>query len=370
MYCYEFCKYKNHCDVQLDILALKKLYTVKIWLILALHVWCTVSALGYLFKMKLSVEDDSDVLKNCSIGAVKSEVIAQYKIEKYFINQIMVCVVNAVLIISTVGLNGISVLTIQKSPSLKEKVCYFLILIQSSIDLTVGLVGLPLHLYFVISELLGVAKCLLNLLTVQILLYLNASSLAVLSAMTFERYYGVLHPILHRTRVTKRRMLIFILCVMVFMLLSIVLWFTYLSLFVFLVYAALVFLLLYTGYAYTRIFMVARKKLGHSGNRPGIVEPNQTTANKRSFLKELKLAKSCFLVLICYMIFFIPGPVVYFVNANSDTQSIRRIKRSWVVSLFAVNSSLNSLIFFWAKSMLRKEATKILKRICCPHNSS
>ena len=106
--------------------------------------------------MTLSVVNDSDVLKNCSVGAAKSEVILQFKTDKYFINQIMVCVVNAVLIISTIGLNGISVLTIQKSHSLKEKVCYFLILIQSSIDLTVGLVGLPLHLYFVISELCGV----------------------------------------------------------------------------------------------------------------------------------------------------------------------------------------------------------------------
>ena len=209
----------------------------------------------------------------------------------------------------------------------------------------------------------------MNLLTIQIILYLNASSLAVLSAMTFERYYGILYPIFHRTRITQRRMLIFIFCVMIFMLLSIVLWFTYTTYFAYLVYATLVFLLLYTGYAYTRIFMVARKKLGHSGNRLVAVEPNQTKTNKRSFLKELKLAKSCFLVLICYMLCFIPGPLVYIIQAENETQSIRRIKRSWVVSLFAVNSSLNSLIFFWAKSMLRNETMKILKRIFCCHRN-
>ena len=84
--------------------------------------------------MKFSGGNESEVLKNCSI----SEVILQFESNKYFVNQIIVCVINSVFIIFTVGLNGSSILTILKTPALKEtvllKVCYFLILVQSCIQ--------------------------------------------------------------------------------------------------------------------------------------------------------------------------------------------------------------------------------------------
>lgn len=112
---------------------------------------------------------------------------------------------NCVLIITIVGLNGVSILTIHKSPALKQKVYYYLILLQSCADLTVDVVGLPLHVYFVVSELLGVASCLVNFLSIQIMICISCFSLAVLSAITLERYYGTLYPILHRTKMTKRK---------------------------------------------------------------------------------------------------------------------------------------------------------------------
>ena len=128
------------------------------------------------------------------------------------------------------------------------------------------------------------------------------------------------------------------------------------------------FLTATTGYAYIRIFIVGRQKLGHSGNRPGAAEQTQAGLNKkRSFVRELKLAKSCFLVFICYLICFIPGPLIYFIEPENDTHIIRRVKRNWILTLFALNSSLNSLIFFWAKPMLKKEAIKVLKRLCHQH---
>jgi hypothetical protein len=153
-----------------------------------------------------------------------------------------------------------------------------------------------------------------------------------------------------------------------FMFISIVLWLNYSMVFTIVVYAALVFLLLSTEYAYIRIFIVGRQKLGHSGNRPGAAEQTQAGLNKkRSFVRELKLAKSCFLVFICYLICFIPGPLIYFIEPENDTHIIRRVKRNWILTLFALNSSLNSLIFFWAKPMLKKEAIKVLKRLCHQH---
>ena len=297
---------------------------------------------------------------------VKQEQSVKSGTENYFVNQIAVSVINCVLVVTIVGLNGVSILTIVKTPVLKQKVCYFLILVQSCVDLTVGVIGLPLHIYFLISELLSVASCFINFLAIQITLCMNGLSLVVLSAITLERYYGILHPLLHRTKMTKRKIRIYIIFVSLFMFFSIVLWFTYSTLFAVVTYAALVLLLLFTTFAYARIFVVGRQKLGHSRNRLAVAEQNQAGLGlneKRSFLRELKLAKSCFLVLICYVVCFIPGPMVYLIAPENDTPGIRRIKRSWIMSLFALNSSLNSLIFFWAKPMLRNEAKKVLKKL-------
>ena len=72
--------------------------------------------------MKFSGGNESEVLKNCSIGAIISEVILQFRSNKYSVNQIIICVINSVFIIFTVGLNGISILTILKTPALKDKV--------------------------------------------------------------------------------------------------------------------------------------------------------------------------------------------------------------------------------------------------------
>ena len=48
--------------------------------------------------------------------------------------------------ISTILLNSVAILTISKSSQLKEKLCYFLVLVQSSLDLLVGVIIQPLFI--------------------------------------------------------------------------------------------------------------------------------------------------------------------------------------------------------------------------------
>ena len=45
--------------------------------------------------------------------------------------RIALLLVNCMLLLSTISLNGISIITIRKSSQLKSKVCYFVILLQS-----------------------------------------------------------------------------------------------------------------------------------------------------------------------------------------------------------------------------------------------
>ena len=55
--------------------------------------------------------------------------------EKYVINQAFVSGMFGILFFPTVLLNGIPIIAIWRCPQLKEKVCNFVIVIQSSIDL-------------------------------------------------------------------------------------------------------------------------------------------------------------------------------------------------------------------------------------------
>jgi hypothetical protein len=129
------------------------------------------------------------------------------------------------------------------------------------------------------------------------------------------------------------------------------------------VYFAIFFIpLLLIVYSYTRIFIAARKSLS-SGNRPGDGAAQAEMKRKRRFLRELKLAKSCFLVTCTFGLSFVPFMVLSLMLNFLDQETITMLF-SWAMAVAALNSSLNSFIFFWSKAMLRKEAIKVLK-ICC-----
>ena len=69
--------------------------------------------------------------------------------KKYERNKIAVLVINFMLLFLTISLNGLSVKAIKKSSRLRSKLCYFVILLQSVVDLGVGFPSIPLHLLFV-----------------------------------------------------------------------------------------------------------------------------------------------------------------------------------------------------------------------------
>ena len=136
-------------------------------------------------------------------------IIKKFPLEKYVVSQSIFCFLNCLLIIPTVLLNGISVITIAKNTHLKGKLCYFLILIQSYIDLAVGTITLPLYTFNSASELFGNARCsvFVNLEAIAYTPLVVSFSASFL--LTFERYMSILHPIAHRCYLTKTKMVAF-----------------------------------------------------------------------------------------------------------------------------------------------------------------
>ena len=94
----------------------------------------------------MSLNQTTDMtLKTCTFSYMKYNSAINSS-NSFVINRIVQCVFNGVLMISTILLNSVAILTISKSSQLKEKLCYFLVLVQSSIDLVVGVIIQPLFI--------------------------------------------------------------------------------------------------------------------------------------------------------------------------------------------------------------------------------
>ena len=128
---------------------------------------------------------------------------------KYVLNQLFACAVYGLLFIPTVLLNGISIYTIRKCSQLKEKVSYFTILIQSTVDFITGVITLPLlTAHVLLKDVIRIENRVICWLNFNLAYFPITLSVFTLCLLSFERYMGVVHPLIHRTKVTKKRIMI------------------------------------------------------------------------------------------------------------------------------------------------------------------
>jgi magnesium-transporting ATPase (P-type) len=271
----------------------------------------------------------------------------------YEINRIHNVVFLCLLVFPTILLNALAIVTIQRTPQLRKKVCYFVILVQSVVDLGVGSIAVPILTYFLLVPFLNVDVCLPMILVRATSFLCTGLSILTLSAMTMERYLGVVHPFFHMRHVTKKRILIFIASG-AFILLSLIAAsiFNQGKVIKHTAIGILAVFFVFITYIYTRIYLVVRKNMSHSK-----VSPEDSGWNLRRFLRETKRARSCFFVVASFVLLIIPytmSPV--FVQFG---KMIWNAYFWWSVSLLILISSTNSVIFFWRDGLLRKEALKI-----------
>jgi hypothetical protein len=248
---------------------------------------------------------------------------------------------------------------------MKKNIPYFLIMMQSVADLIVGLVGLPSFTILYLRRATTSSSHCAEVLAVQRLMaFPTLLSIATLLVMTVERYFGVLHPLKHRTLITKRRILVFYSCGVSFMFTIVALstlkaglglgTFLSVCLFIFLFVAVFV---------YTRIFLTIRKRKP-PGDVNDLNNPAESTVSsrqrKQNFLKQIKLAKSCFLVVVCFVVCLLGGGIYAAFPLGINKQIIKL----WGITMVMLNSSVNSIIFFWTRPLLRNEAKKALRNLC------
>ena len=142
-----------------------------------------------------------------------------------------------------------------------------------------------------------------------------------------------------------------------------------------------VIVLIGTFFIYISIYYVARKrrKFGQSTTRqevyvtdaqrpkPELKERGRHAelSNKAvSFLHDLMLAKMYFVVVACNFLLNLPNAIVLAVYTEriKSVDGVVQMK-IWTVTLVAMNSTANCVIFFWGNKKLRCEGWKICKKI-------
>ena len=215
-----------------------------------------------------------------------------------------------------------------------------------------------------VTEISGDGRCLLGFARARVSMVL-VFSITTLSAMHIERYMCVVHALINRRSVTKRKLLKYVICVCSFYSVSLVISLVYNAA----VYSILsglivVIYLARTMYVYARILSAAstRKTFSNSDIVSDTSQsPSDTRRTQRVFLKAIKLTKSCFLVVVCLFVCYVPFICVDALNLDGFYKSTAL---TWAGTLVLLNPSLNSIIFFWKNNLLRNESRGILKSIC------
>ena len=312
--------------------------------------------------MNLSVKQEVFQM-SCHILGTTHTTSTEVQSEEMFINHIFVIVFNSILIFPTILLNAVSIIPILKSSQLNSKPCYFIILVQSMIDLGVGVLAIPLLLVYLASGVGGFSNCFFSHFVLRLVIVPTGLSSITLSIMTMERYIAILHPYAYTTQVTRKKLLIYVGCGAAAEFSVITLSLAVQGLIEMYGAVKTTFIFFFIAFAYTRIYLVV-KKLARSRNKTHDAFSEKNLTRMKLVLGEIKQAKSCFVVVICFCILsFLPTASVIAFLASFPID-VQRAIVLWIITFALLNSSVNSVILFWTKTMLRKEAGKMLNTVC------
>ena len=299
--------------------------------------------------------ENNTFLKLC-VSDSQVYIIAGFPSVGYYVNGIICFVVNFIIAISTIFLNLATVLAYWKSPRLKKKISYFLIMVISLSDLAVGAIGSTSRLVLFTQTAIKQPSCVTAIALVRIQSIFCNISFNLLFILNLERYLCIVHPFFHRKNVTKYRLLIFIggLCSVVVAETLAVGYFGTEGLVEYVLSFQGAFILLLLVYFNGRIF--------HTSRNRAVTNISNAAARReeKEFIRKLKLAKMCVIVIggtvLCYM----PIIVTSLFDQNDYNISTFTV---WSMTFVLASSSLNSVVFFWRNPVLRKEAKEVLCNI-------
>ena len=329
------------------------------------------------FHVDFNITDTKLVLEKCLLSYVVHSPTPFYTR-----NIIVACAVNTIFAIAGTILNSLVLYIFWKSTKLRSKLSFYAIMLLSSADLAVVTITHSTFLLQAISEINGTPKCVYKVSYLFSLYLFTGMSISTLLILNMERYTAIVHPIWHLKTATKRRFG-FIWAILWLLNILDVVSFVFLRILSEIIVLIVISMLCCTSLVtYISIFRVARKMNGvkarntttshdtNCGNRQGEEPGNLTT-----FLRELKMAKTYFIIVVLGFVCFLPPGIVnhaikYPWNKNENERSTAALLYTWVNTLLSLNSTLNCLIFCWANKNLRREAVRHVQNFFSSENST
>ena len=284
------------------------------------------------------------------------------------INVVFLYVINVIFMITGIFLNSAVIISLWRSRQLRKKICYFMILLLSCLDLAVVVITHPSVITSTISFSLHEVGQIRRLTLQSTYGILYSSSLSALFILNVERLLALTCPFFHRRTVTKTRLVccqaLFTIVVIV-SILSPVLYFKtktvpHLAIVVFL----LLFLLLFV---YTNYKMLEIAKSKREDERAISLKTSTLLNDKRKkWILNFKNISTCSLAVGCFFVCSCPQLVYSALRLASETPFHDRkflLFSLWSRTFISINSTLNCLIFFWRNSILRREGMKIINSV-------
>ena len=291
--------------------------------------------------------------------------------KSYIINSVVGCVVNGILAVLGTFLNTLVVCVFWKTSSLRQNVSYFMIMVLSFIDLCTTVIVHPFYLVNSIAEVTETSKCFYKMFYQTSMVMLSGMSYLTFFVMNIERYLAIAYPFFHKVHVTKRRCLLFSFLLWLVCIATGIAPIFNLDIQLFVTALALI-VLIGTLFIYISIYNIARKqKYLHregtisqedlAGTEPQGPQPARKAVSLRN---DLVLAKMYFIVVACSFLLNLPNAIVLvlYTDRVKTLDGVVQMK-IWTLTLVAMNSTANCLIFFWANKLLRNEGWKICKRL-------
>ena len=269
-----------------------------------------------------------------------------------YIQLIFLCIVNIVFTFAGIILNTLVIASFFKSSQLRKKLCYFMILVLSCFDLVVVITN---HPFLVVYLVVWLTENYALSYKLGGYLYLAGTfvgfSFYSLLVMNIERYLGTHYPIFHWTSVTRRKLLKFLAMFLIFHIALITLEINWL------ITPTVGTIIFVQVVAFPPLMFINYKlyRISKQNRRNNAMSPQQ-----RSKIN-LKNVSTCLLAAACVVVLFIPSSLfVVFGFLGKLTITNVKLLYVWAITLYTMNSTFNSLIFFWKNKVLRAEGIKIL----------
>ena len=305
----------------------------------------------------MSSDDDVKFVETCNVLGVRVEVISNFPATSDHTIHVIIAAAHSMLTIAAIFLNACAVMTIWKTPGLREKLSDFTIMMQSTIDMWHGVLTMPVTTYLMLSESTGTGSCWVTYICKTLSTFIILFSFTTFSALNHERYMGVCHPIIHRTQLRKGHLLKFVVvvCLLQGCAPASMLYNNQIPRFV-IGFFCLLFLA-HTVFVYVKIVRAIQLKARARENQQGAKGKRKLV----QYLQEIKATKTCFLIVICCILCYLPAAIAFSNALKIDSIIKTLLLRRGCVVLLSLKSSLNSIILFWKNKKMRVHAKKLLK---------